>query len=149
MAVEIANSKKQIDFHTIDTWEGSKENQDDYYVKNGSLYEKFITNIKPVQNYIKVIKSDSVKASFSYEDNSIDFLFIDGSHEYEDVKKDLVAWFPKIKQGGLIAGHDYTDDWKSVKNAVDEFGFENNLKVLPISVGSWAIKKIELWKKLK
>lgn len=141
MAVEIANSDKEIQFHTIDTWEGSKENQEDYYVINGTLYDKFLSNIEPVSDYIKVIKSDSVEASFLYEDNSIDFLFVDGSHEYEDVKKDLIVWFPKVKKGGVMAGHDYTGDWKSVRKAVDEFGFENNLKVSAISVGSWIINK--------
>ena len=141
MAVEIANSGKNIEFHTIDTWKGSKENQEDSYVKNGTLYEKFLSNIEPIKDYVKVIKSDSVEASKNYKDISIDFLFVDGSHEYEDVKKDLVAWFPKVKEVGIMAGHDYTGDWKSVRRAVDEFGLEYNLKVSPISVGSWIIKK--------
>lgn len=141
MAVEIANSDKNIEFHTIDTWEGSKENQEDYYVKHKSLFEKFLSNIEPVEDYITVIKSDSIKAASFYEDDSVDFLFIDGSHEYEDVKNDLITWFPKVKKGGVMAGHDYTGDWKSVRKAVDEFSFEYNLNVSPVSVGSWIINK--------
>ena len=58
-----------------------------------------------------------------FEDNSLDFVFIDASHEYEDVKNDILAWLPKVKRGGILAGHDYyvNQDWFSgVKKAVNE-----------------------------
>jgi predicted O-methyltransferase YrrM len=41
-----------------------------------------------------------------YQDNSLDFVFIDASHEYQDVKEDIINWLPKVKIGGIIAGHD-------------------------------------------
>jgi ADP-heptose:LPS heptosyltransferase len=141
MAVEIANSNKKIEFYTIDTWEGSKENFEDEDVINKTLYEKFLSNINPVKDFVKIIKSDSVKAADNFENESVDFLFIDGSHEYDDVKKDLIAWFPKVKIGGTIAGHDYSGDWSSVKKAVDDFCELKKIKVSPISQGSWVIYK--------
>jgi len=61
----------------------------------------------------------STEATTLYEDNSLDFVFIDGSHLYEDVLADLQAWFPKVKKGGHIAGHDFP--WPNVKRAVIEF----------------------------
>jgi predicted O-methyltransferase YrrM len=50
---------------------------------------------------------DSVEASKLYADESLDFVFIDADHSYEAVKRDIAAWLPKVKSGGIIAGHDY------------------------------------------
>ena len=55
----------------------------------------------------EVIEGDSVLASEKFEDNSVDVVFLDASHNYQSVKKDIEAWFPKIKSGGIICGHDY------------------------------------------
>ena len=70
---------------------------------------------------------DSIEASKKYEDNSIDFVFIDANHDYDYVKKDIEAWFPKVKTGGVIAGHDYHKHWKGVVKAVDEFFLEKDV----------------------
>jgi predicted O-methyltransferase YrrM len=52
-------------------------------------------------------KATSYEFSKQVEDNSIDFVYIDGDHTYENCKTDLTIWLPKIKKGGVIAGHDY------------------------------------------
>jgi hypothetical protein len=54
--------------------------------------------------------------------NFFDFVFIDGDHSYEQVKKDIQNYLPKIKSGGMLIGHDYGHaDYMGVKQAVDEF----------------------------
>lgn len=56
-------------------------------------------------------------------DESLDFVFIDAIHTYEHVKRDVAAWMPKLKPGGVLGGHDYGKAWKihkAVKRAVDE-----------------------------
>ena len=121
MAVEIANSQKDIEFICIDTWEGSVEHQDFKELKN--LYDIFKSNMKPLEKYYRSIKSKSLDAVNLFSDNSLDFVFIDASHEYEDVKNDINAWFPKVKVGGVLAGHDYyenNDFAPGVKMAVNE-----------------------------
>lgn len=50
----------------------------------------------------------------------LDFAFIDASHDYENVKVDIRAWSPLIREGGILCGHDYGGTWKGVKQAVDE-----------------------------
>lgn len=121
LAVEIINSNKDIKLDCVDTWKGSAEHVDDEYVKKNSLYELFIKNTFSLSSVINPIKMDSVDASKKYEDNSIDFVFIDANHKYIHVKNDIEAWFPKVKIGGVMAGHDYKNGWTDVDKAVDEF----------------------------
>lgn len=50
-----------------------------------------------------------------------EFIFIDGLHDYDNVKADIDVWFPKLKKGGTIAGHDYHEvSWPGVVNAVTD-----------------------------
>ncbi len=105
MSVEIANSKKKIDFYCIDTFEGSIEHQNNPELSH--LYDIFKSNMKPVEGYYKELKMTSMEAVKKFENESIDFVFIDGSHEYKDIKDDITYWFPKVKRGGVLAGHDY------------------------------------------
>jgi hypothetical protein len=46
-------------------------------------------------------------------------VYIDANHTHEEVKKDIQAWLPKIKKGGIISGHDY-GGWEGVTQAVNE-----------------------------
>jgi len=65
------------------------------------------------------MKSETAAAKF--EDKSLDFVFIDGDHSYNGVKKDIELWLPKIKSTGWIGGHDYDHPrLPGVKKAVDE-----------------------------
>lgn len=129
LAVEIINSNKNITLHCIDTWEGSIEHKTLECIENNSLYDEFLTNINPVVDTLKIIKNDSISAIDYFPDNYFEFVFLDASHEYGDVKRDLEAWYPKIKEGGVFAGHDYQTHWKGVMEAVDEFVAKNNLKL--------------------
>lgn len=122
MAVEIANSNKKIDFYCVDTWEGSVEHAGMEELPR--LYDIFIDNMRPVESYYFPLKLKSLEAVSKFEDKSLDFVFIDASHEYEDVKNDIIAWLPKVKPGGVLAGHDYYIDgydwFPGVKQAVNE-----------------------------
>ena len=65
-------------------------------------------------------------------------MFIGANHTYEEVKKDLGAWYPKIKKGGWITGHDYVAD---VKKAVDEFfSYNKNPKGYKNCNWCWAVQ---------
>lgn len=120
MAVEILNSQKRILFDVVDTWKGSAEHMGQPILQNDGLYFEFLKNIEPVNEVIKPIRMPSLEAAQNYPDNSLDFVFIDASHEYEDVIADLAAWYPKVKIGGVLAGHDYPT-WEGVTRAVNDF----------------------------
>ena len=126
IAVEIINSGKDIKCYAVDTWNGSKEHQNDISVISNSLYELFLDNSEPVKNVVVPVRKSSLEAAKDFSDGSIDVVYLDASHEYDDVKDDILAWLPKVKQGGILAGHDYT--WESVKRAVDETLGENSIQ---------------------
>jgi hypothetical protein len=87
--------------------------------------------LSPFPNYFLII-SRSLEASTLIPNESIDFVFIDANHEYEYVLQDIKAWYPKVRKGGIVSGHDYYN-FKSgrggVVKAVDEFVKDNNLKL--------------------
>lgn len=135
MGVEIANSNKKIKFDCIDCW----KSLGDKYDYEGS-YIKFLENIKPLEHIINHYKMTSLEASNLYEDNSLDFIFIDGAHDYDNVKDDLINWFPKVKKDGIFAGHDYIKSWPGVIRAVDEF-FEIMDRKFEINKSCWIYYK--------
>lgn len=67
-------------------------------------------NIKPWQDRTHIIRMDSVKSADMFPDEYFDFIYIDADHSYEGVIRDLEAWWPKIKKGGLFCGDDYIPD---------------------------------------
>jgi predicted O-methyltransferase YrrM len=125
LAVEIHNLGKNVRIDCVDMWNNddfkrywnsSEENLGD------NVYTKFLKNIEPIKHLINVIRGDSADSASLFEDRSLDFVFIDADHRYESVLRDALAWKPKIKSGGIIAGHDY--GWcGDVRRAVgDAFG---------------------------
>ena len=145
MAVEIVNSGKQIKFDCIDTWVGSEEHLDinsptfqkELITNPDWLYETFLTNMKPVEDYYTPLRMESLQAAKLYEDSSLDFVFIDAAHDYENVFADISAWYPKVK--GIIAGHDYS--WSGeVQRGVHDFFDPLGIVVLE-SEGCWIVKE--------
>jgi len=129
LATEIIISQKNIKLDCVDTWRGSEEhiNPDSLWynekiVNNKNyLYFEFIKNTRPVRDVITPVRSSSIEASKMYKNRSLDFVFLDAAHDYENVFCDLTAWYPKIKKGGYIGGHDYGKSFAGVNKAVDEF----------------------------
>ena len=118
LAVEAQHKKLRID--VVDTWSGSQEHKDISDIRENSLFGTFIDNLRPVINLINPIRTDSISASKMYDEESLDAVFIYADHRYESVKADILAWMPKAKKGGILAGHDYTLTHSGVILAVDE-----------------------------
>ena len=144
--VEIFNSGKKIKLDAVDTWEGSPGESilmEDESLVNGTLYNEFIVNTVPVRNIVTPVKMSSVEAAKLYPDNSLFFVFIDGSHLYEAVKEDILAWLPKVKSGGFIGGHDIDqpEEFNGVRKAVDELIGPHNIIVYNKGWASWLHRK--------
>lgn len=100
--------------YAIDDWKGPR----DVYLskeQRTELYEQFKRNCDYHKNLVvyKIDHSQAVIVGVIP-----DMVFIDGSHEYEDVKRDIETWLPKISKGGLLCGHDA--DREDVQQAVLE-----------------------------
>lgn len=140
MAVEIINSQKNIQLDCVDTWLGSPEHQaggqfQDADCIAGQLFEKFQENMAPVAHVVSAKRGESLMVVEEYQDASLDFVFIDANHTYEHVKADILAWLPKIKSGGYLAGHDYT--WPGPRQAVDELFAATRTLIGP---SSWLVQ---------
>lgn len=55
---------------------------------------------------VSILKGVSWEGGSEIDDDSLDFVFVDASHDYDSVVKDIAAWFPKVKSGGIFCGHD-------------------------------------------
>ena len=93
-----------------------------------------------------IIPLTSAEASKQFEPDSLDWVFIDGRHYREGVLEDLECWYPLVKRGGVVSGHDYVYKPRfffEVKPTVDEFfkGIEN-VQLIPTSpTPSWFFVK--------
>lgn len=131
MAVEIFNSNKKISLDLIDLFD-----KYDPLIKNIPNIEQVQENLSIILSLgvdVNLVKGLSWECANQYKDKSIDFCFIDASHEYKDVIRDINAYLPKIKDGGIIAGHDYINHHPGVVKAVDE-KFRNKFKKFGKSV---------------
>lgn len=94
---------------------------------------------------VLIHRSYSDVASEEFEDSYFDWVYIDGNHLYEFVKKDLELYYPKVKVNGYITGDDYGADnnwWENgVQEAVDEFVLQRPDLTLEVSSRQFLIKK--------
>jgi hypothetical protein len=82
-------------------------------------YKKGAMSLPALQkDCVKWIFAGGSEAANQVPTESLDFIWIDGSHTEETVESDLYVWYPKVKPGGLFAGHDYI---LQVRRAVDSF----------------------------
>lgn len=110
----------------------------DYFDPSDFLYtdkmeERARENLKGTK--CKVIKGQSVNVAQTIPDGSLDWVYIDANHTYATAKEDIAAWFPKVRKGGVVSGHDYIKDYYvnnilfGVDKAVDEFCEGNDYSI--------------------
>ncbi|SCA63523.1 Uncharacterized protein SCG7109_AR_00020 [Chlamydiales bacterium SCGC AG-110-M15] len=147
-----AQKHSKLKIYAIDPHTGSPEHQQD-----GPVYtfDQFQNNIKNmgVDQMVQPIKK------FSYDaipdvNEEIDFLFIDGAHEYEAVKKDFELWSPKVKDGGVIAFHDSVGKgWPGVHQLMKEVVFSSkhfaDVGFIGTITYGTKVKENTLWQRIK
>lgn len=98
--------------------------------------------LKKYSNKLEFIKKDSSEA-IKHIPNNLDFVYIDGNHTYKYVKEDIKNYYPKLKNGGILAGHDFNymdGSDNGVIKAVVEFATKNNLAINFIPPDWWLVK---------
>ena len=114
----------------------------DYLKEEGQSFDPMVVDEKEIE-YIKLVsyhrqkysghedkivfyEMDSIEASKKVEDKSLDFIFIDSYCSFEQAKDDIKVWYPKVKDGGIFAGHDW--NMPLVRLAVTKFRENENIK---------------------
>lgn len=110
----------------IDLWRPYENNwrKQDYH---NEAYQKTLERIRPYPD-ATAIPFPSIEASVNVQDESLDFVFIDGSHTFDHVMTDIIIWSRKVKKGGIVAGHDYYHFHDSgVVEAVNKYTEEHKI----------------------
>ena len=99
----------------------------------------FWNNIGEGKPRCTMLRKTSVEAAKDLFDTQFDMVFIDALHDYESVKEDIAVWWPLVRKGGILAGHDFNHKWPGVERAVAEAFNLIHVGVAPDSV--WFIVK--------
>jgi len=122
-----------VEINAVDTWQGEKHAGfygEEVFETVNQIKDKYYPNQK-----INLFRKTFDEALDEFEDNSIDILHIDGLHTYEAVKHDFEAWFPRIKNGGVVLFHDIVvnrDDfgvyklWRELKGEYQTMEFRHS-----------------------
>ena len=90
--------------YCIDPWvtygdQFTRHNPDEFYDLALEKLNKY--------DCVEIIRKFSMEAVKDFEDESLDFVYIDGNHDFPHVTEDINAWSKKVRKGGIISGHDY------------------------------------------
>lgn len=119
VAVEIGTDRGYFAYELMRTWNGRKlfcvDPWTHGYDKNdpasqrdrGSDYREAVIRLSQFGEKIEIVQKTSVDASRDIPDVSLEFVYIDGCHQYESVREDIATWWPKLKKNGILAGHDF------------------------------------------
>jgi predicted O-methyltransferase YrrM len=120
LGVLIKNSGKDITAYAIDTWKKmeTEDYHNDLQFEDDALYSEFLKTIEPINDVVIPIRKTSLDACKTFPNSHFDVVFIDACHDYTCIKNDILNWLPKVKAGGIIAGHDIV--FPGVSQAVNE-----------------------------
>ncbi len=102
----------------------------DYFEDVGEIKSRIVNNntLDIAKNNLSMyldkvifLKDYSYNTVKFFEDNSLDFVYIDGNHSYDCVKKDIELYLPKVKKNGFLGGHDFDNRYLGVIQAVFDF----------------------------
>ena len=127
-AQRLKESGKKVKFYACDIFDGTvapfmpEDWQRNFFVV-------FLDNLKKqgIDDMVIPFVGDSLDFVKNFEDKSVSFIFIDDDHRGDHIYKELVAWYPKLKPDGIMAGHDFLAYPQDVGNSVRKFMLENNL----------------------
>ncbi|WP_437327112.1 class I SAM-dependent methyltransferase [Sorangium sp. So ce381] len=117
-------AKNGVALHCVDTWRGSSDKYADRYramLAAEDVPGAFRANMAALGIQPNVLRMASTDAAAGFADASLDLVFLDGSHDRAAVLADLEAWWPRLKPGAVLAGHDHNEDHAGVMEAVAHF----------------------------
>ena len=108
-----------------------------------SVYNAVKDSLVDFDKRVELVRKPSIDAADDFEDESLDFVFIDAMHDYENCLMDIKSWEPKVKSGGFVMGHDWNHSgFPGVEQAVREFFSDDVINGEPSPVHVWYVEKI-------
>ena len=133
----IIDSINPSELFLVDIWNGSmtsgdKDGKDIKLIRNMyDVYQGLVEKHKN-NNFVKIIRSNTHEFLSNMHDEYFDVIYVDASHSYRDVLIDMELSYQKIKNGGIISGHDYIPNY-DVTHAVNDFCKKYNQEVIGIT----------------
>lgn len=117
--------------HSIDAWAAYSGYRDHVTQRKLDMfYEETKQRLEPFN--CNIIRGFSVEVANQFENGSLDFVYIDGNHEFSQVTADIHAWEPKVRKGGIVSGHDYRrgdSNWTChVKDVVQAWTYSHGIR---------------------
>ncbi len=104
--------------YCVDAWDGTGMSKE--FVGH-KVFMEAQARLRPYGKRAQLMQGKSVDVAKQIQDGRLDFVYIDADHTYAGISADLDAWLPKLRSGGVLLGHDYSNRrGKGVKRAVDE-----------------------------
>ena len=128
----------------VDTWKGSA-NVHAHMTYGGKPFDEFMAHTKKYESIIRPMAMLSVEAAALMQDGQADVVFIDACHAYSEVKKDLAAWWPKVKPGGILCGHDYDRPYNELDERLRQFSHDQGEEDFQESLHLGLIRAIHEW----
>ncbi len=128
-SAELCKQNPDLKLYCVDTWDLTPSRYEGYRERK---YQQAVDTLKPYN--CELVKAASLDAVKDFEDQSLDFVYIDANHTFDHIMRDLIEWSYKVKKGGIVSGHDYGNSRNcGVKDAVDVYTkqHERDLCVLP------------------
>jgi len=115
------------------------EEENKVLIKHTKGYYVIKRRLEMFRDRVKIIPELSEKAVKSIQ-NNLDFVYVDGNHDYKFVKKDIELYWPKLKRGGIMGGHDFLAMHLGVCKAVIEFITKKHVELHGDGIDWWVIK---------
>ena len=126
----LCETNPQMKIYGVDIWKDYDNHYNVHFSRKFDLfYEQAKKQLAPFSNY-EIIKEFSMDAIKRFDDNSLDFVYIDANHKNPYVTEDIVEWSKKVRPGGIVSGHDYYNGGKNfnVIEATHKYTEDNNIK---------------------
>lgn len=104
----LLSANKDLYLYCVDAWTAYKGYRD--HTRQEKLDKFYQTTLKRLESYagrFSIVPNFSMAAVNLFEDNSLDFVYIDANHDFLNVTQDIFYWSKKVRKGGIVAGHDY------------------------------------------
>jgi hypothetical protein len=119
----MVDTVKGLKLHLVDPWSAYNR------ISQEKMERVFLSCYRRLKGFdVEYLRMTSMEAVKNFEDESLDFVYIDGLHEFDSVMRDVIYWARKVREGGIVAGHDYYEFYQGgVTTAINAYTKAHNI----------------------